>query len=294
MEITVENLTLKYRDTTALDHVSFHFSGPKIYGLLGRNGAGKTSLLSILASFCEQTSGVLRIGGEEVFENPNVMQHVVFIADQDYKEETDRVREFVKWAGRYRPFFDLDYAHSLLQKFKLPLDKKVKDLSKGMQAALSVTIGLASRAPITIFDEAYAGMDAPTREIFYRELLADQEIHPRMILMSTHLVTEMDYLFEELLILHKGKVVLQDDYETILETGVSITGHAETVDEFVRDMRVLDTQSLGSVKAVTIYGELDDMQRNAARLKGLELSRISLQDLFIHLTGEDPDENNSF
>lgn len=284
MEISAENLTLKYRDTTALPHVSFHLTGPKIYGLLGRNGAGKTSLLSILASFREQTSGRVTIGGEEAFENPNVMQHVFFIADQDYKEETDSVKKLVKWAGRYRPFFDLDYANTLLRKFKLPLDKKVKDLSKGMQAALSVTIGLASRAPITIFDEAYVGMDAPTREIFYRELLADQELHPRMILMSTHLVTEMDYLFEEVLILHKGEVILQEECEKIIEKGVSITGNGDIVDEFVQGLKILNAQSLGSVKSVTVYGELEDKKRREAQVKGLEIGILSLQDLFIHLT----------
>lgn len=286
MEISAENLTLKYRNTTALSHVSFHLKGPKIYGLLGRNGAGKTSLLSILASFRAQTSGELAIAGEEVFENPAIMQHVILITDQDYKEETDTVKKLVIWAGRYRPFFDLDYAYELLQKFKLPLDKKAKDLSKGMQAALSVTIGLACRAPITIFDEAYVGMDAPTREIFYRELLADQELHPRMILMSTHLVTEMDYLFEEIVILHKGEVILQDDCESILEKGVTITGNAQIVDDFAHGLTVLNTQSLGSVKSITVYGKIDAKKRKEAQEKGLEIGSISLQDLFIHLTEE--------
>lgn len=287
MDISAENLTLQYRDTLALEQVSFHLKGPKIYGVLGRNGAGKTSLLSILASFRAQTAGELKIAGEEVFENPNVMQRVIFISDQDYKEETDSVKKLVQWAGRYRPFFDLDYANTLLQKFKLPLNKKVKDLSKGMQAALSVTIGLACRAPITIFDEAYVGMDAPTREIFYRELLADQEIHPRMILMSTHLVTEMDYLFEEVLILRKGVVILQEDCETMIGKGATITGSAQIVDDFVQGMKVLNTQSLGAVKSVTVYGNFGNAKRKDAQVKGLEVGSISLQDLFIHLTEEE-------
>lgn len=292
MEINITNLSLNYGNHDALQNISFHCNEKKVYGLLGRNGAGKTSLLSILASFREQTGGSLTIGGETAFENTHVMQHVIFIYNKDYKDESDNVNEILEATERYRPFFDMDYAQHLIQKFKLPLDKKVKDLSNGMQSALNVTIGLASRAPITIFDEAYLGMDAPTREIFYEELLADQANHPRIMIISTHLVSEMDYLFEEILILHKGKIILQDDYESLLTKGVSITGEAKDVDDFVQGMKVLNVQQLGPIKSAMIYGELNENDRKTAQLKRLEIGPISLQDLFIHLTEEENDNES--
>lgn len=292
MEINVTNLSLKYGNFKALQNISFHCNDNKVYGLLGRNGAGKTSLLSILASFREQTGGSLTIGGETSFENAQVMQHVIFIYNKDYKEESDNVQEILKGIERYRPFFDMNYAQSLIQKFKLPPDKKVKEFSNGMQSALNVTIGLASRAPITIFDEAYLGMDAPTRKIFYEELLADQEKHPRIMIISTHLVSEMDYLFEEILILDKGKMILQDDYESLLTKGISITGEANDVDDFVQTMKVLNVQQLGPIKSATVYGEINLEKRKNAELKGLEIGPISLQDLFIHLTEEGNDNES--
>lgn len=290
MEINATNLSLNYGNHEALHNISFHCDQKKVYGLLGRNGAGKTSLLSILASFREQTSGSLTIGGETPFENEHVMQNVVFIYNKDYKDESDTVKKIVEGIATYRPFFDMDYALSLIQKFKLPLDKKVKTFSNGMQSALNVTIGLASRAPITIFDEAYLGMDAPTREIFYQELLADQAKHPRIMILSTHLVSEMDYLFEEILILHKGRMILQEDYELLLTKGASITGEAKAVDDFVQTMNVLNVQQLGPIKSAMVYGELNEAIRKDAKLKGLEVGPVSLQELFIHLTEE---ENNN-
>ena len=286
MEVNVTNLNLNYGNHDALRDITFHLKQNKIYGLLGRNGAGKTTLLSILASFREQTSGSLTIGGEEPFENAAIMQHVIFIYAKDYKDESDNVKEVLEGIERYRPFFDREYAQYLIKKFNLPLDKKVKEFSKGMQSALNVTIGLASRAPITIFDEAYLGMDAPTREIFYRELLEDQANHPRIIIMSTHLVSEMDYLFDEILILHQGKIVLQEEYESLIAKGASITGEAQKVDDFVRTMKQLNVQELGNVKSVMVYGELTERDRQDARIHGLEVGPLSLQDLFIHLTGE--------
>lgn len=292
MEINVTNLSLNYGNHEALHDISFHCNEKKVYGLLGRNGAGKTSLLSILASFREQTGGSLTIGGETAFENADVMKHVIFIYNKDYKDESDNVKKMLEGIEMYRPFFDMDYAQYLIQKFKLPLDKKVKDFSSGMQSALNVTIGLASRAPITIFDEAYLGMDAPTREIFYQELLADQAEHPRIMIISTHLVSEMDYLFEEILILHEGNMVLQDDYESLLTKGASITGEAKGVDDFVQTMQVLNVQELGPIKSVMVYGELNETSRKNAQLKGLEVGPISLQDLFIHLTEEGTDNES--
>lgn len=287
LDIQFDRLSVVYGDLEAVRNVSFHLPAGKIYGLLGRNGAGKTSLLSVLASFREPSSGSVKVGGEQPFENAKIMKEVSFIYDIDYKDETDKVKAAIESVARHRPHFDTGYALELARKFNLPLDKQLKQLSKGMQSAFNVCIGLASRSPVTILDEVYLGMDAPSREIFYRELLEDQERHPRTFILSTHLVSEMDYLFEEVIIIHKGQFVLQDDYESLTSRGVSITGPAAKVDEFIQGMKVLNVQQLGSTKAVMVYGELSEEAQLAAHRAGLEIGPISLQDLFIHLTGEE-------
>lgn len=287
LDIQFDRLSVVYGDLEAIRNVSFHLPAGKIYGLLGRNGAGKTSLLSVLASFREPSSGSVTVGGEQPFENAKIMKEVSFIYDIDYKDETDKIKAAIESVARHRPHFDTGYALELARKFNLPLDKQLKQLSKGMQSAFNVCIGLASRSPVTILDEVYLGMDAPSREIFYRELLEDQERHPRTFILSTHLVSEMDYLFEEVIIIHKGQFVLRDDYESLTSRGVSITGPAAKVDEFIQGMKVLNVQQLGSTKAVMVYGELSEEAQLAAHRAGLEIGPISLQDLFIHLTGEE-------
>ncbi|MGG4344047.1 ATP-binding cassette domain-containing protein [Paenibacillus lautus] len=287
LDVQFDRLSVVYGDLEAVRNVSLHLPAGKIYGLLGRNGAGKTSLLSVLASFREPSSGSVTIGGEQPFENAKIMREVSFIYDVDYKDETDKIKVAIESVARHRPHFDTGYALELARKFNLPLGKQLKQLSKGMQSAFNVCIGLASRSPVTILDEVYLGMDAPSREIFYRELLEDQERHPRTFILSTHLVSEMDYLFEEVIIIHKGQFVLQDDYESLTSRGVSVTGPAAKVDEFIQGMKVLNVQQLGSTKAVMVYGELNEASQLAAHRAGLEIGPISLQDLFIHLTGEE-------
>lgn len=287
MIIKAEELSLRYGDHKALSSMNFELPSKKIYGLLGRNGAGKTSLLSILASFRQPTTGAITVNGEIPFENHNITQNIVFMYNNDYKDESENIQSMLKYVPRYRPNFDLEYAEHLITRFKLDKKKPIKELSKGMQSALNVTIGLASRAPITLLDEVYLGMDAPSRDIFYKELLEDHQNHPRTIILSTHLVSEMDYLFEEVIIINNGRLILHEDITSLLEKGATITGNAELVDAFVRSKKLLHTEKLGNTKAAMIYGELSQHERNDALIKGLELAPLSLQELFIHLTEED-------
>lgn len=105
-----------------------------------------------------------------------------------------------------------------------------------------------------------------------------------MMILSTHLVSEMEHLFDEVLFLNKGELILHEEYETLVTKGTSITGAAETVDAFVQAKKQLNTKQLGNTKSVMIYGEISEAERKAAQANGLELGPISLQDLFIHLT----------
>ncbi|KHF41696.1 ATP-binding cassette domain-containing protein [Halalkalibacter okhensis] len=284
LNVNMTNVSLKYKEFEALKNVSFSLEIGKTYGLIGRNGAGKTTLLSLLASFREPSSGTLEIGGKDPFDNKDIMPHINFIYEIDYSDEYEPVKSFFEFQERYRPNFDREYAEKLAARFKLPLDKPIKKLSSGMQSALNVTLGLASRSQITIFDEAYRGMDAPTRELFYKEVLDEQARNPRIMVLSTHLVSEMDYLFDHVLILDQGTLVINEPYDEIISRGVAITGESTEVDSFVKYKNQLSTQQLGNTKSVMIYGELSEKDHQLAERLGLEIGPVSLQELFIHLT----------
>lgn len=287
MNIKAINLNLKYGRDQVLRDINFEISEPKIYGLLGRNGAGKTSLLSLIGSFREVTSGQLLINDENPFENDRIMQQVTFMYDKDYTGESETPANTLKDIRHFRSSFDLEYAMELLKKFKLDGHKSVANLSKGKKSAFSVVVGLASRSPITIFDEVYLGMDAATRDLFYQELLKDQELHPRIFILSTHLVSEMDHLFDEVIIIKDGQILLQEPYEDIVARGVTIIGSKQTVDTFADGKEVLNTTQLGDTKSVTLYGALSNAEQVHAQELGLTVDPVSLQDLFIQLTKEE-------
>ncbi len=286
MKIELRNLTVRFGATTAVDDLSFTLDGPKIYGLLGRNGAGKTSLLAVLSAFRRASGGQVLVNGEDPFENWRITRDICFIRDRIDSQDEDRVSSVLKRAASLRPNWDQAYADKLVRLFNLPLKKRVSALSRGMKSALGITLGLATRAPLTIFDESYLGLDAPSRYAFYDELLADYMANPRTVILSTHLIEEVAALFEEVVIIDHGRLLLHDEADAIRARGAAVTGPAEAVDRFVAGLTVLSEQRLGPTKSAMVFGPLDPERRAAAHAQNLELGPVALQDLFVHLTKE--------
>jgi ABC-2 type transport system ATP-binding protein len=286
MRIEVEDLVLRYGGVTALDRLTFSLDAGKIYGLLGRNGSGKTSLLSVLAAFRRESEGTVRIDGRPVFENAELTSRIGLIRDTG-ETLMGSVRDVLYFAEWLRPQWDAELARSLLDTFGLTTKMGVKAMSTGQRSALGAIVGLAGRAPLTMFDESHLGMDAPSRQAFYDALLADYMAHPRTIILSTHLIEEVSPLFEEVVIIDRGRLVVHEDSQTLLARGTSVTGPAEQVETFTAGLTVLGTRQLGGTRSAMVYTDLDETQRRKATEAGLGLGPIAMQDLFIHLTGDD-------
>ncbi|MBM2617543.1 ABC transporter ATP-binding protein [Actinoplanes sp. LDG1-06] len=284
--IEMRGVTIAYGRTVAVDGVDLTLPVNTIYGLLGRNGSGKTSLLSALASYRRPSAGTVLVDGEEAFENPRVARRVSFIRDTLDVSDSERVRCVLRTAGRLRATWDADYAAKLSDMFELDTRKRVSALSRGQRSMLGVVLGLASRAPLTILDESYLGMDAVARTLFYRELLDDYLSHPRTIVLSTHLIEEVADLFERVIIMDRGRVLLHDETDALRGRGVTVTGPAALVTAFAAGHTVLGEQSLGGVRALTLDGPLDPDDVARGERDGLAFGPLGIQDLFVHLTSQ--------
>lgn len=283
-DIEVRDLTVRYGDTVAVDRISLDLPAFKIYGLLGRNGSGKTSLLHALASYRRPSGGTVRFGGVDPFENPAMMAQTVFIRDTPDVLSSDSVRDAVDFTARVRPGFDRAYARHLIETFELDPRRRVSALSRGQKSALGVVLGLAARAPLTILDEAYLGLDAAARTTFYRELLADYLERPRTIILSTHLIEEVAHLFERVVVIDHGRLLLYEETDEVQGRGVTVSGPAAAVDAFAAGRSVLASRALGGTREITLYGRLEPAETARARDAGLTLGPVGLQDLFVHLT----------
>ncbi len=287
LSIEVRDLTQRYGDFAALESISFHLNGPGITGLLGRNGSGKTTLLSVLAGLRAPSSGDVWVGGMPVFEQVEATSQICLIRESgDTVDGSERVHRALAFAETMRPYWDGIYAQELLNRFEVSPDEKIGQLSRGQRAALACTLGLASRAPVTMFDEAYLGLDAPSRYLFYDELLRDYMEYPRTVIISTHLIEEVSNLLEDVLLIDHGRLLLHEDADSLRTRGTTVVGPTAAAERFTAPYIVLNRRSLGPTSSIVVAGVLTSEDRARARAVGLELEPVPLQDLFVHLTSQ--------
>ncbi|WP_286793941.1 ABC transporter ATP-binding protein [Microbacterium sp. UBA3394] len=282
--IEVNGLTKRYRDTVAVDDVSFTIEKDTIYGLLGRNGAGKTTVMSILTAQNFATSGDVTVFGQQPYENAHVLQRMCFVREsQKYPDDATPLHAF-RAAKLFFPNWSQDLADELVAAFRLPLKRRIKKLSRGQLSAVGVIIGLASRAEITFFDEPYLGLDAVARQIFYDRLVADYSDHPRTVVLSSHLIDEVSHLIERVLVIDEGRILMDESTDEVRDRAANIVGDAAAVDAFVAGREVIHRESLGRVASVTVLGALTDDDRQRLAEADLEVASVSLQQLIVRLT----------
>ncbi|MCU4920940.1 ABC transporter ATP-binding protein [Bacillus cereus group sp. MYBK87-2] len=283
--LETKKITKKYKKKVAVNEVTISLEEHKIYGLLGRNGAGKTTLLNLLAGQITSSSGSVSIFGEHVFENSKAMQNICFVRVKEEAHLSFKVKEIFKMCSMFYKNWDGKYAEELANKFQLNMTVKYHKLSHGMQTVVGIIQGLASRAPITIFDEPTTGLDAAHRELFYSLLLEDYGEYPRTIILSTHLVEEVTHVIEDVIIIKEGRLVIQSLVEDLLQQVQIISGQKDKVDEFLINKKVLNREVYGNKGIAVIWEELSNEDYYSLEKEGVAIDRITLQKLFIHITG---------
>jgi ABC-2 type transport system ATP-binding protein len=288
--ISATGLTRKYYDQVALDDVHLVIGTGTITGLLGRNGAGKTTLLRILGGQEFPSSGSVQVLGAAPAENQDVLRRLVLVReDQAYPDYQGypnfKVAHALRAASVFYPGWDTNLASSLLEDFGLRANKAIKTLSRGQRSALGITTGLAARAEVTLFDEPYAGLDAVARQIFYDRLLADYAEFPRTVLLSTHLIDEAAALFENVVVIDRGRVMLDTVADGLRGMATTVSGPVLAVNSFTEGRPVWERRALGSQASVVVVGQISPEDRERARSLGLDLTPLSLQQLVVHASG---------
>ena len=286
--LVCKNVCKSYKDKEVLKDINLTIEQGKIYGLIGRNGVGKTTLLSILTAQNSASSGEVTLDGEKVWENRKALDHICFsreintvtaLGPNNYK-----IKEYFKIAKTFYPNWDQQMAESLIKEFNLDLKKKICKLSKGMLSMVTIVIGLASKADITILDEPVAGLDVIARERFYKLIIEEQCNTNRTFIISTHIIDEASGIFEDTIILHDKKVLINEDTQELLERAVYITGLAEDVDKITDGVKVLSAENIGKSKAVTVLLEKGQELENSSMVV---CQPVSLQNLFVAMCGKE-------
>ncbi|MGB6180266.1 MAG: ABC transporter ATP-binding protein [Rhodococcus sp. (in: high G+C Gram-positive bacteria)] len=283
---SVRGIAKRFDKVEAFDDVSFGLHENRIHGLLGRNGAGKTTLMQILTGLVWQDRGEVEVFGAGPFENATVLRDICFVKESQKYPDEFTVDQVLTAAAHLQRRWDQSYANALVTDFDLPRGRKVKKLSRGMTSALGIVVGLASRAPLTLFDEPYLGLDAVSRQMFYDRLLEDFAENPRTVVLSTHLIDEVADLIDRVIVIDDGTVVVDDDAEDLRGRAVTVSGAAQSVERVVANYAVLHTESFGAMTRSTIVGTLSDTDVIDARTAGLTLEPVSLQQFVVSCTSK--------
>ncbi len=220
--LQVDTVTKRYGSLTALDGVSLSVDEGQIVGLLGPNGSGKTTLIKILNGLLHGYEGSVTVDGHEPGAQSKAL--VAYLPDREVLPGWMTVQQSLGYYADFFADFDMHKAEEMLLTLRVDRSKRVRQLSKGMREKLQLTLTMARKARLYVLDEPIAGVDPAAREVILSTILQNYGENSA-ILMSTHIISDVESIFDRAIFLKEGRVVLQGEAEALrAEKGLSLDG----------------------------------------------------------------------
>jgi ABC-2 type transport system ATP-binding protein len=276
--VEARGLSLRYGSKTAVDDISFTIPKGRVVGLLGHNGAGKTSLMKALVGLMP-VQGELSVMGLNPGRQRDVMlQSLSYIPDVAVLPRWARVSELITLMAGLQPRFSAERARALLKRTSVGLNDKVKSLSKGMVTQAHLALVAAIDTKLMILDEPTLGLDVMSRKSFYEMLIDEWCDGERSVLISTHQVEEIETLLSDVMMLDEGRLVLNISLEEMDSRFVALSHDPAAADAVASAHPLLRYRQQGRPAALFDGAPPEQVEAMGQRF------RPSLVDLFMALT----------
>lgn len=275
--IELTNVTKRYGSASVLKNVTLKMDEPGIYCLLGRNGAGKTTLLKSIAGYQNITDGSIRVDGRVI--TTAALDTGVSYIENFAKHFNLTVQKLLRVASRVNPDYDLEFAAEMMERFELDGKKKFNHLSLGMKTMVSSMICLASNKSAILLDEPVLGFDAIMRVEFYEMLTKSFQKHPRVIIVSTHIIEEIAKTIHKLIIIDQGCIRFFDTLQALEAKAFRVSGLKRDVDAATANLNVIGQDLVGGLATSYLFDTPPTEEPT------LEIQPLSLQDFFIQMVG---------
>ena len=275
--LELKQVTKQYGQATVLKNITLAIDEPGIYCLLGRNGAGKTTLLKSVAGYQNITNGTIQVDGKTI--TTSTLDTGVSYIENFAKHFNLPVRKLLRIASEINPNYDYDFASEMMERFELDGKKKFNQLSLGMKTMVSTIICLASNKSVVLLDEPVLGFDAIMRVEFYDMLTESFQKHPRIIIVSTHIIEEIAKTIQKLIIIDKGSVRFFDTLQSVETKAFSISGLQKDVEVATKNLNIIGQDTVGGLVTKYIFDTPPEQTAS------LEIHPLSLQDFFIQMVG---------
>ena len=286
--IKADNLTKRFQGVTAVDHIHAEIQDGTVFGLIGTNGAGKSTFLRMAAGILKPDEGTITLDGEAVFEDIRVKARCFYIPDEPYflgNGTADDMKTF--YQGIY-PNFDTDRFGKLLKSFELDGRRKIQTFSKGMKKQLAVLLGICAGTDYLFCDETFDGLDPVMRQTVKSLFANDIEERHLTPVIASHNLRELEDICDHVGLLHRGGMLLSKDLDDmkmnihkiqcVLPAGLDRTN--------LQDLDIMTTEQRGSLLTLTVRGQNEEIQ---ARMQSyhpvfFEMIPLSLEEIFISET----------
>ncbi|MBQ4086730.1 MAG: ABC transporter ATP-binding protein [Clostridia bacterium] len=287
--IEVKNVTKSFDGFKALDELSLHVDSGTVYGLVGANGAGKTTVIKHMTGVYRPDSGSVTILDAPVYENIDLKKRVICIGDDLYFYPTYSILDMAKvYAGLY-PSWDWERFYSLKEVFPIDIKRKVRKLSKGMQKQVAFWIGICTKPDVMILDEPVDGLDPVMRRNVWKLMLQEVAERNMTVLVSSHNLRELEDVCDHVGIIHQGKVVLEkslDDAKGNIHK-VQVAFGVAMPDALKESLTLLHEEQFGSVYSLIVKGNVAQIKEEIAKHSPLlcDILPLTLEEVFIYELG---------
>ena len=284
--LTINNLSKKFGDFQVLDNININAEKSQIYGLVGSNGCGKTTMLKHIMKIYKQDEGHIAFDGEEVDENTEIIKDFYYVQDSlffPYQYTLNKLFHYEKLMYKNMSQEKFEY---LLKYFNIDKNKVLNKMSKGQKKQAAFILSIAAQPKLLLLDEIVDGLDAVIKRKFWDVLIKEVIDNEMTVMISSHDLKELDNICDKVGIMHEGKILREENLEKMKEDikRVQFAIEGEFDPEQLKVFNILQIVKIGSVFILTLTGNTDELKKyleSTYTLLLFDKLSMSLEEIFI-------------
>ncbi len=284
--IETKEITKKFDGFTAVNKLSCHIPDGSIYGMVGSNGAGKSTFLRMITGIYKPDEGEVLVDGENIFDNDKMKSRMIFVPDELYFLNGASLEKMADFYRDIYKTFDMDFFRELVKEFDLPMKKAIDRFSKGMKRQSSIILGLSIKPDYYIFDETFDGLDPIVRNHVKSIICKEVEASKSTAIITSHSLREMENLCDQLAFLHKGGLILENDVcnlkTSLFKVQLAFERGIEEVE--LKDCDILEKVKTGSVISIIARGDANAVEAQIKNMPTLfyDMLPLTLEEIFTY------------
>ena len=284
--LELRNYSLDYGENKILDDISFTLDKGNILGIVGPSGVGKTSLIKGIVGIYKGTDGLLLYDGEEIYDNPKIKKKIAYVPDEHNSFYLITLREVVNFYKGLYPEFNEERFYKINKLFKIPLNKRFLQLSKGMKMRVNLMIAFSLNAELLVLDEPTSGLDPILKEKVLKLIMEEVSEANKSVIISSHNLMELERICDDILILNEGRIEYHNTLDNIKRNikKIQVAFDMPVYEEDLNFPGIFNISQVGRVFTIVIEDNEDEFKEFVQQFKPLFLEEIdlSLEEVFIN------------